>query len=119
MGDEFGWTARDDVAMHKIGDSLEADMNPGATVMWFGEHEGARINELTEEYRRHLEHRSYWTWTPDVWQKLMNIYYETCLNANFGQVAAIQRLAQTISGLARPGQKSPVGHCLVRKVQGP
>ncbi|KAF7539947.1 hypothetical protein G7054_g1742 [Neopestalotiopsis clavispora] len=66
MGDEFGWTAEDDVAMHGIGDSLESDMNPGATVMWFGEHEGARINELTEEYRRHLEHRSYWTRTPDL-----------------------------------------------------
>ncbi|ETS79496.1 hypothetical protein PFICI_09349 [Pestalotiopsis fici W106-1] len=64
--DEFGWTAEDDVAMHEVGDSLDVGMEPGATVMWFGTHEGVRMDELTEEYRRHLEHGSYWDRTPNL-----------------------------------------------------
>ncbi|KAI4600374.1 hypothetical protein KJ359_000728 [Pestalotiopsis sp. 9143b] len=55
---EFGWTEFDDEVMHEIGDSIDGVSDPGATIMWFGDHEGARLDELTEPYRRELEHKS-------------------------------------------------------------
>ena len=35
-------------------EALEAE--PGATTMWFGKHEGTRLDELDEWYRRGLVH---------------------------------------------------------------
>lgn len=64
--DEFGWTEFDDEVMHEIGDSIDGVPDPGATIMWFEEHEGARLDELTESYRRELEHKSYWDYSPNV-----------------------------------------------------
>lgn len=36
----------------------DLDTEPGATVMWFGKHEGTRLDKLEEGYRRSLIHLS-------------------------------------------------------------
>jgi hypothetical protein len=41
----------------------------GATIMWFGKHQGARLDKLDECYRRILVHLSYENPSPNVSRK--------------------------------------------------
>ena len=54
-------------------DNSKRDVEPGATIMWFGDHEGTRLDKLEEWYRRYLLYYSKVDPTPNVSVSLQRI----------------------------------------------